>query len=95
MNNQMKLLLIIIATGVMLLVLDEARASEFCDGYEAGYGLGWNYKGAMVAPPMPTMCPAPESVEEDNYDDGVLAGIQDGLDAMADRLEEVMEPEDI
>lgn len=55
-------------------------ASDFCDGYQAGYKEGYCYQKFACIPPIPPLCPIPR-IGEDTYQDGYNRSFIAGLNA--------------
>ncbi len=74
------LVLVLAVPAIVLLAPAEARASGFCDGWEAGYKAGYCYGQFACLPPLVPLCPLErlgESTYMDGYNRGFLAGLND------------------
>ena len=64
--------------AVLLLFVSLSVASDFCDGWRAGYIAGYCYRQQYCLPPIVPLCPLARLGEyefDDGYNRGFLAGL--------------------
>lgn len=66
-----------------LLCSAAAFASNYCDGYEAGYAEGYCYGDFGCIAPIAPLCPLPSINEDNTYRGGYNRGFIEGQRAKA------------
>jgi hypothetical protein len=75
-----KAIFIVILVIILLSLSSLAFASDFCEGYQDGYAVGYCYHQFACIKPISPICPIP-NIGENTYQDGYNRGFLAGLNA--------------
>ena len=78
--TMLKITIVILGFLAAIGVSSSAYASDFCDGYKAGYQQGYCYQEFACLKPLAPLCPLP-GLGENDFQGGYNRGFLEGLAA--------------